>query len=239
MFSKNTLYVKRAGKNNNNPLLTKVRKNIVFKFKNPIKSITGYTDTVSPANTKTITFIKINNLKYKIAFESGTEPFNYLDRITYIRLEIEGNNGISAIEKQLYISSRTTDLIQIFNYNNETWEYVNNDYSQAVCEVCGVKILENFEDEFGYKTFGGFKWVSVFDGNSNYSDTSEYYVKRQTYKIEKMRQIHLVKHNHNIQENHYIKFLLKNTEGDTDGLFVEGKIKSLSCYGFLLMNPEY
>lgn len=238
MFNKNILFINRAGKDSNNPLLTKVKKNIIFEFKNPIKSIVGYVDIVSPANTKAITFVKINDLKYKIAFESDTEPFDYLDKITYMRIEIIGNNGITTIEKQLYISSRTDNLIKIFNYSNKAWEYVKNNYSQTVCEVCGIKILEDFEDEFGYKTFGGFKWISVFDGNTNYNDTSEHYIKRQTYKIEKMRQIYLVKHNHNIEENHYIKFLLKNSKNDTDGLTLEGKMKSLACYGFLLMNPE-
>lgn len=237
---KNYITINKAGKDSSNPILQGVHKKINFIFANSILSITAYTDNESPANAKSVDFTQTSALQYYINLVAGIAPFDYLDEPTYLRITAACGAGTTVTERVLYVASQPASPVQIFDYDSAEWQNAEADYSQMTIEVCGVKLLHTYIDEFGFNTFGGYKYVSVYDGGSLEADTSEEYVKRQLNQlIQDARQIYLVKHDTGVVENHWVRFHFKNSLTDAGGFTHDIKIKSIDCYGFLLQNPIY
>jgi hypothetical protein len=237
-LQKSFLTLNRAGDSSFNPICIGNSFTITLDFDDGIKSINGYLQNKDKTEETELTIIPITSLQYQVLINVGESPFTQYEKC-FLKFIIQKGNDSMIIEKSCYFSEDVSDSVWIFNTDTQVFEKALTDYSQVCTENCGIQFFPNIKNEFGILTYGGFKYISVFDGNSLETETSQRMVRRiHVQPIQNYNQIYLVKRTIGEEEHHWVTIRFRTHTTDTYYLEKIIKIKSISCYGFLIEYPQ-
>lgn len=242
--AKQSIFLGDAGEDQYNPILEGLPFEVRVEFSEDVHFVSGLVGANSPpATTFSLTQDETNSRIFTYSAIAGTAPFDTIDATTYLRFlftsELTGDQTIW--EKSLYIASIPTNAIQVYD-NTNGWTSVNFANSPSdipsCAQMCPIRFFNTWYNEFRKKSYGGAKYVSVYDYGTDEGDAEREYVLRQEdNEIAMQKYIYLEKHVVGTVENHDIAVKFKVNSGDTTGVEVRIKVKSLSCWGFEIKDP--